>query len=125
MTGSDCLIACSGEAAGPLLLRLRMQSIGGSIGGFRSRPFLAAAVYCRLLSAIMIVFGVGSFGACVGLGLGLGFSLRFFLQQRLTVGDRNLVIVGMNFTECQETVAVAAVVHERGLERGFNPRDFG
>ena len=44
------------------------------------------------------------------LGLGL------FLQQRLPVRDRDLVVVGMDFVEGEEAVAVAAVVDEGGLQ---------
>jgi len=46
-------------------------------------------------------------------------------DQSLTVGDRNLVIVGMDFAEGQEAVAVAAVIDEGGLQRGLDPRDLG
>ncbi|MNL66392.1 hypothetical protein D3C87_1908500 [compost metagenome] len=51
---------------------------------------------------------------------------RFFgfgLQERLTIGERDLVVVGMDFGESQESVAVAAVVDEGGLERGLHPGD--
>ena len=50
----------------------------------------------------------------------------FFLgDQRLPVGDRDLVVVGMDFRKRQEAVAVAAVVDEGGLERRLYPRDLG
>jgi hypothetical protein len=53
-------------------------------------------------------------------------ALRTFLvlDQRLTVGDRDLVVIGMDFAEGQEAVAVAAVFDERGLQRRFDPCDF-
>ena len=47
------------------------------------------------------------------------------LDQGLTVGNRNLVVVGMDFTEGEEAVAISAVFDERGLKRGFNARDLG
>jgi hypothetical protein len=47
------------------------------------------------------------------------------LDQRLTVGDRDLVVVGMNFAEGEEAVAVAAIFDEGRLERRFYPRDLG
>ena len=50
---------------------------------------------------------------------------RFFFQQRLPVGDRDLVIVGMDFRECEETVTVAAVVDERRLQRRLYAGDLG
>jgi hypothetical protein len=46
-------------------------------------------------------------------------------QQRLAVGDRDLVVVGMNFAEGQEAMAVAAIVHERGLQRRLDARHLG
>ncbi len=50
---------------------------------------------------------------------------RFFgfrLQQRLTVGEGDLVVVGMDFGEGQESVAIAAVVDEGRLERRLHSR---
>jgi len=40
----------------------------------------------------------------------------------LAVLDRDLIVIGMDFVESEEPVAVPAVVDERGLERGFDPR---
>jgi hypothetical protein len=47
------------------------------------------------------------------------------LDQRLTVGDRDLVIVRMNFAEGEEAVAVAAIFDEGCLQRRLYPRDLG
>ena len=95
------------------------------------------------------VFGAPVFGAPVfgAFGLGRAFGLRsvaflliriaqvvlgrlapeprFLGDQGLPVGDRDAVIVRMDFAERQEPVTVAAVFHERGLKRGFDPRDLG
>ena len=59
--------------------------------------------------------------------LGLGFALGafFVLDQRLPVGDGDLVVIGMNFAERQEAVAVAAIFDEGSLQRRFDSRDFG
>jgi hypothetical protein len=65
----------------------------------------------------------GRFGAGIGLGLGLRFGLGFFLQKRLPIGYRDLIVVGMDFTEGQEAVAIAAVVDEGGLQRRLDARD--
>ena len=56
-------------------------------------------------------------------GFAVGALVRF--NQRLTVGDGNLVIVRMNFAEGEEAVAVAAVVDEGRLERGLHAGDLG
>ena len=61
------------------------------------------------------------------LGAKLGFFLccgLFFGQQRFPVLRRYLVIVGMDFAEGQEAVAIATEIHERRLQRRFYPGDF-
>ena len=45
--------------------------------------------------------------------------------QQLPVGLRDLVVVGVDLAERQEAVALAAIVDERRLERGFDPGDLG
>ena len=52
-----------------------------------------------------------------------GLLFRLLFEQRLPVGDRNLVVVGMDLVKGEETVAVAVIVDEGGLQRGFDPRD--
>src|SRR5262249_5277862 len=56
-------------------------------------------------------------GAAVGLGLGGALRALVLRDQRLPVGDRDLVIVGMDFAEGEGAGAVAAVVGEGGLQR--------
>ena len=41
------------------------------------------------------------------------------------VGDRDLVVVGVDFAEGEEAVAVAAVFHERSLQAGLYANDLG
>src|SRR5207247_3318073 len=64
-------------------------------------------------------------GAVLALFLGLALGALVGLDQRLTVGNRDLVVVGMDFAEGQETVAVAAILDERRLQRRFYARDLG
>jgi len=45
-------------------------------------------------------------GAVLAFLLGLAMGALVRLDQRLTVGDRDLVVVGMDFAEGQEAVAV-------------------
>ena len=61
----------------------------------------------------------------VGLGVGVAMRALFLGDQRLPVGDRDLIIVGMDFAERQEAVAIAAVVDEGGLQRRLYPRHLG
>jgi hypothetical protein len=64
-------------------------------------------------------------GAILALFLGLAMRAFIGLDQRLTVGDRDLVVVGMDFAEGQKTVAVAAIFDESRLQRRLYARDFG
>src|SRR4051812_4244320 len=64
-------------------------------------------------------------GAVFGFLLGLAMGALVGFDQRLTVGDRDLVVVGVNFAERQETVAVAAIFDKGGLQRRLYPRDLG
>ena len=58
-----------------------------------------------------------------GFGRALG---SFFLgDQRLPVGNRNLIIIGMNFTEGEKAVAISAVIDKSRLQRRFNPSHLG
>ena len=61
------------------------------------------------------------------IGLDVGGALLALLlgDQRLPVGDRDLVVVGMDFAEGQEAMAVAAIIDERRLQRRFDARDLG
>ncbi len=98
-------------AGGFFLRRLDRVSRGDSILRFNlSRLGLAAP------AGAFGLFGLGlGFGAH---GLGVGF---FFGDQRLTVGDRDLVVIGVDFVERKETMTVAAIVHKRRLKRRFDP----
>jgi hypothetical protein len=65
------------------------------------------------MAAVLVLF----------LGLAVGALVGF--DQRLTVGDRDLVIVGMDFAEGQEAVPVAAILDEGGLQRRLYARNLG
>jgi hypothetical protein len=55
----------------------------------------------------------------------VALSPRFFLDQRLAVGYRDLVIIGMDFGKRKKTVPVAAIVNQGRLERRFDTHDLG
>ena len=54
--------------------------------------------------------------APIGLIFGRALGAAFFVDQRLPVSDRDLIVVGVNFAEGEEAVTVAAVIDERGLQ---------
>ena len=45
-----------------------------------------------------------------------------FVDQRLAIGDRNLIIVGVDFAKGEEAVAIAAVIDESSLQRRLDAR---
>src|SRR3546814_20799759 len=55
----------------------------------------------------------------------LGLERGLLGQQRLAVGDGDAVVVGMDFAERQEAMAIAAVFDEGRLQRRFEPRYLG
>ncbi len=97
----------SGVSLSPWLLPLPSPSVQPS----EPSPFQAARIH-------------GGFGREVGLFLGARI-LGLHLDQALPVGDRDLVVVGVDFAESEESVAVAAVFHEGGLQAGFHPHHLG
>jgi len=64
-------------------------------------------------------------GAVFAFLFGLAMGAFVSLDQRLAVGDRNLIIVGMDFAEGEEAVAVAAIFDEGRLQRRLYARDLG
>jgi len=62
-------------------------------------------------------------GAVFGFFLRLAMRALVGFDQRLTIGDRDLVIVGMDFAEGEKAVAIAAIFDESGLQRRFDAGD--
>ncbi len=65
----------------------------------------------RIGALVLVFFGRASF-------------LRLERQQPLPVGDRDLVIVRMDFAERQKTVPAATVFHKSRLEARLHADDF-
>jgi len=82
---------------------------------------MAAAARIAVARAATVAVG----GAVLALFLGLAMGALVGLDQRLTVGDRDLIVVRVDFAEGQEAVAVAAIFDERRLQRWFYARDLG
>ena len=78
--------------------------------------------------AVIAVFGgfhlhATAIGALFLLALLLLLAGGFILQKGLTIGCRNLVIIGVNLAEGEEAVAVAAILDEGCLERWLHAGD--
>ncbi|WP_295848910.1 hypothetical protein [Tardiphaga sp.] len=84
-------------------------------------PFAAAAA-ARIAVARALAAAAGS---VVGLFFGLAMGALVGFDQRLTVGDWDLVIIRVDFAESEETVAIAAIFDESGLQRRLNARYLG
>ncbi len=74
---------------------------------------IAMARATAAMMTVLVLFLRLAMGALVG------------LDQRLTIGDRDLIIVGMDFAEGEEAVAIAAIFDKGGLQRRFDARDLG
>jgi hypothetical protein len=97
--------------------------MGRGIGPFDD--FAADALAVTAAAGVAVTRATAAVGAVLALFLGFTMGLFLGLDQRLPVGDRDLVVVGMDFAEGEEAVAVAAIFDEGGLERGFDPGDLG
>jgi hypothetical protein len=64
-------------------------------------------------------------GAIFRLFLRLAVCALVGCDQRLTVGDRNLIVVRMDFAERKEAVAISAVFDECSLQRRFDAGNLG
>ena len=64
-------------------------------------------------------------GAVFGFFFGFAMGALVGFDQGLTVGDRNLIVIGMDFAEGQKAVAIATIFNEGGLQRGLYARDLG
>jgi len=104
-------------------LRLTLDRLGRGIGASDDVALNAFALTAA--AGVAVARAAAAVGAVLALFLGLAMGLFLGLDQRLPVGDRDLVVVGMDFAEGEEAVAVAAIFDEGGLKRGFDPGDLG
>ena len=97
------------------------------LGVVRACSFDHAALHAVAIApaARIAVARATAVGAVLGLFFGFAVGALVRLDQRLAIGDRNLIIVRMNFAEGQKAVAVAAIFDEGGLQRRFYARDLG
>ena len=82
---------------------------------------LATAAAAR----IAVARAAASAGAVLALFFGLAMGALVGLDQGLTIGDRNLIIIGVDLAEGEEAVAVAAILDEGRLQRRLYARDLG
>jgi hypothetical protein len=77
---------------------------------------LALDAFAIAAAARVAVARTAAVGAVFALLLGLAMGAFVRLDQRLAIGDRNLIIVRMDFAEGQKAVPVATVLDEGRLQ---------
>src|SRR6185312_4889483 len=107
------------------VLRRLVPSVGWSLGplGVGVLDDLAPDAVAAAAAAGIAMARAATAVTVLVLFLGLAMGALVGLDQGLTVGDRDLVVVGMDFAEGEEAVAVAAIFDEGRLQRRFYPRD--
>ena len=98
-----------------------LRRIGAGVLDDLALDALAIASAAR----IAVARAAAAAGAVFALLLGLAMGALVGLDQRLAIGDRNLVIVRMDFAEGEEAVAIAAILDEGRLQRRLYARDLG
>jgi hypothetical protein len=109
-----------------MIMGLRIMRLIG-LAVIRARSFDHAALDAIALAATarVAVARAAAVGAIFGFFLGLAMGALIGFDQRLTIGDRNLIIVRMDFAEGQEAMAVAAIFNEGCLQRWLYAGDLG
>jgi hypothetical protein len=119
------VLALLRSTIGMLRQGLALNWLAGRISAETLDDVAADAFALTAAAGVAVTRAAAAVGAVLALFLGFAMGLFFGLDQRLPVGDRDLVVVGMDFAEGEEAVAVAAIFNESGLERGFDPCDLG
>jgi hypothetical protein len=110
-----------------VIMMLMIVRLGGlrRFGAFRVDDLALHPIAIATAARVAMPRTAVAAGTVFGFFLGLAMRAFVGFDQRLTVGDRNLVIVGMDFAESQEAVAIAAIFDEGGLQRRFYAGDLG
>ena len=80
------------------------------LGGLAAHNLIVAAGGGRAAAVVMPP------RTAIGLIFRVALRAAFFVDQGLPVGDRDLIVIGMDFAEGEEAVPVSAVIDESGLQ---------
>src|SRR3954453_14987149 len=72
--------------------------------GLALNDVAAAALGRALVRPLVAARAAAAAGAAIRLGLGIAMGALLLVDQRLPVGDRDLVVVGMDFAEGEKAV---------------------
>ena len=87
-------------------------------------PIIAVVIAFRITIGVIVAVVTARVIFRIGLGTKRGFfggMLGFFAEQRVAILFGDLIIIGVDFAEGQEAMAIAAVIDKRRLKRRFNP----
>ena len=125
MVVNDVVVGMRFVAMLMIMRRLLVGLLGLDLLGAGAFDHIALHAVAMATAARIALARTAAIGTVFAFFLGLAMGALIGLDQRLPVGDRDLVIIGMDFAEGQETVTVAAIFDEGGLQRRFDPGDFG
>lgn len=115
-----------------------VRIVVGDFGAFRRNIAFSPFAQIRLVAsgnfAVSLIFDSRGDGAATSTPAALAFHWRrffgllilfvglgFFRQNGLPFRNRDLIVIGMNFVECEKAMAIAAIFDECGLKRRFDP----
>jgi hypothetical protein len=107
----------------PMFMLLRL--VGRDLIRACALDHVAADAVAIAAAARVAVARTATVGTVFALFFGLAMRAFVGFDQRLPVGDRNLIIIRMDFAEGEEAVTVAAILDEGRLQRRLYPRDLG
>jgi hypothetical protein len=107
------------------LVIMVMRQVGRRVVRACSFDHAALDAVAIAAAARVAVARAAAVGAVFGLFFGFAVGAFVRLDQRLAIGDRDLIIVRMDFAERQKAVAVAAIFDEGGLQRRLYARHLG
>ena len=103
--GHDCFgdVVAVGAFLGRRVFAQRVGVLGGAGAGLPATAIAAVAAVAPAFGTIIVelAFAIGA---------------RILFEKRLTIGHGNLIIIGVNFAEGEEAMAVAAIIDEGRLE---------
>jgi len=102
-----------------------VRVVGFGVIGTGSLDDAALHALAIAAPARVAVARAAAVGTVFGFFFGLAMGAFVGLDQGLAIGDRNLIIIGVDFAEGQEAVAIAAIFDEGGLQRRLDARDLG
>ncbi len=102
-------LGCRQSLVGCIGLRVAILAVTTTATTVAARTIVPVAALASFTFGARFVLIV--FGAC-------GLSFRF--EQRKTICYRDLVVVRVDFRECEEAMAIATIFHERSLKRRFD-----